>query len=344
MRRLVLFLALVAALLGAVAAFDWWVDPYGEVYKPAALTAALDATPNCLVSEELVGTRYFNFKLDVFHHRPVRTFVAGSSRVLKLRSHPGERSFANLGFPGTAPETLLPLFKALPAAPVQTVYVGVEAFWFNSRFAVPSYRPTAYQTGRYLLSRSTFEQAFKISRQAHYILFHRWRKEQVGTSCVIGRISPAIAWKVDGSREWSWELDPARFPKFTAPRYTGNLVTARNGYYADWKALDARRIQLLEQALAFARSRGWRVVGFAPPEPSLFLHALETDPRLAPRWQAFLDLMPRLFKREGFVWAGLWDGRADGCRRSDFPDQFHSDAACSDRVRVRLDEAARALN
>ena len=342
MRRLVLFLALAFALLGAIAAFDWWVDPYGEVYKPAALRDATSG--NCLVSQELVGTRYFSFKLDVFHQRPVRTFVVGSSRVLKLQSHPGEESFANLGFPGTAPETLVPLFKALPAKPVQTVYLGVEAFWFNSRFVVPPYRPSAYDTGRYLLSRSTFEQAFKISRQAHYILFHRWRKEPIGTTCVIGRLYPSIAWKVDGSREWSWELDPVRFSKFHASPYTGNLATARNGYYADWHALDARRVELLDKALAFAQSRGWRVVGFAPPEPPLFLHALETDPRLAPRWHTFLHVMPRVFARHGFAWAGLWNGRADGCTRSDFPDEFHSDAACSDRVRIRLDEAARALH
>jgi hypothetical protein len=344
MRRLVVFLAVVAVLLGAVAAFDWWVDPYGEVYKPAALQTALAAKPSCLVSEELVGTRYFDFKLDVFRHRPVRTFVAGSSRVLKIRSHPGELSFANLGFPGTAPETLVPLFEALPAKPAQTVYLGVEAFWFNSRFAVPRLEPTAYQTAQYLLSRSTFEQAFKIAREAHYILFHRWRKEAVGASCVVGRIFPAIAWKVDGSREWSWELDPKRFSKFTAPRYTGDLATARNGYYADWNALDPKRVELLSRALAFAKRRGWRVVGFAPPEPPRFLHALETDPRLAPQWDAFLQLMARVFRRQGFVWAGLWNGRADGCGGNDFPDGFHSDAACSDRVRVRLDEAARRLH
>ena len=100
-------------------------------------------------------------------------------------------------------------------------------------------------------------------------------------------------------------------------------------------------MHVLEQALALARQRGWHVVGFAPPEPPQYLRLLDTDPRLAPRWRAFLRLMPALFAREGATWAaGISDGRALGCRPSDFPDAFHSDAACSARVRARLDAAA----
>ena len=337
MRRLAFFLVVVAALLGGAAAFDWWIDPFGDLYKPAALTAALDAHPNCLVSQELVGARYLPFKLDVFHRRPTATFVVGSSRVLKIESHPGERTFANLGFPGTAPETILSLFRALPAKPAQTVYVGVEAFWFNAHYVVPVYRPSAYQLARYLLSRATFQFAVKFVRQGHYILYDRWRREQVGHRCVIGRLFPSIAWNVDGSRVWSWELDPKRFPKLRPPPFTTDLATLRNGYYDDWARLDEHRVQVLEQALALARSRGWHVVGFAPPEPQQYLRLLETDPRLAPRWHEFLRLMPRLFAREGFTWVGLWDGQALGCRSADFPDAFHSDAACSAKVRARLD-------
>jgi hypothetical protein len=340
MRRLAVFLAVIVVLLAGAAAFDWWVDPFGDIYKPGALTAALDAHPNCLVSQELVGARYFAFKLDVFHRRPTRRFVVGSSRVLKIQSHPGERSFANLGFPGSSPETILALFRALPAKPAQTVYLGVEAFWLNQHYAVPVYRPGTYAVARYLLSRATFQFAVKYVRQGHYILFHRWQREQVGRSCVIGRLYPSIAWKVDGSRTWSWELAPTIFPKFRQPAYTTDLATLRNGYYDRWSSLDERRIRVLEQALTLARQRGWRVVGFAPPEPAQYLRLLETDPRVAPRWQAFLRLMPALFARQGFTWAGLWDGRALGCKPADFPDAFHSDAACSARVRTRLDAAA----
>jgi hypothetical protein len=51
--------------------------------------------------------------------------------------------------------------------------------------------------------------------------------------------------------------------------------------------------------------------------------------------------MPHLFARYGAEWADVVDGRRLGCRPSDFPDAFHTDAACSARLRERLDEAAR---
>jgi hypothetical protein len=339
MRRLVLFISLALALLAVVAAFDWWVDPYGDVWKPAALADAREG--GCLVSQELIGARYYSFKLDVFEHRPTRTFVVGSSRVLKIAAHPGEESFANLGYPGSGPETILKLFRALPARPTQTVYVGVEAFWLNDGYVLPDTDPSDSNVAEYLLSRSVFEQSVSLSRQAHYIATDRWRRTTVGDECVIGRIYPSIAWRVDGSRVWSWELDPKRYPKFGVTPYTGDLSTWRGGYFADWHSLDERRIRALEQALALARARGWHVVGFAPPEPPHMLRLLGTDPRLAPRWHGFLRLMPRLFARFGFQWVSTEDGRRLGCRPSEFPDAYHTDAACSLRVRNQLDEAAR---
>jgi hypothetical protein len=335
MRRLVVFLAVAAALLAAVAAFDWRVDPYGEVWKPGATADA--RADGCLVSEELIGSRYLAFKLDVFHHRPTRTIVVGSSRMLKLRSHPGERSFSNLGYPGTAPETILHLFHVLPATPRQTVYLGVEAFWFNPGFSVPDTDPSAYRIGEYLLSRSTFRTAFHLAHQAHFVATERWHRSQLGPACVIDRLSPAIEWRADGSRVWAWELDAKRFPPFTRSPFDGDLATWRNGFYGDWHRFDTGRLQVLDRALALARRRGWKVVGFAPPEPPDELHVIETDPRIAPQWTAFLRAMPSLFRRHGFRWAGI----PVACPERDFPDAFHSGAVCSDRLRERLDKIAR---
>ncbi len=93
MGRLVAFLGTAAVLLVALAAFNWWVDPFGEFWKPAAVQDARAARPQCLVSHELIGGEYLPFKLDVFRSRPTRTFVTGSSRVLKIGAWPGERDF-----------------------------------------------------------------------------------------------------------------------------------------------------------------------------------------------------------------------------------------------------------
>lgn len=339
MKRLVLFVVLAALVLAVFGSLTWWVDPLGEVWKPDAYAAA--RRDGCLLSEELVGNRYYSFKLAVFHARPTRTFVVGSSRVLKIASHPGERTFANLGYPGTAPSTLLSLFRALPAAPVQTVYLGVEAFWFNRRYAVPDTNPSTYHVLEYLLSRSAFWTSYQQFRLLWYVRPpHRWRITTVGRRCTVARGYPAINWNTDGSRVWSWELDPKTYGKLQVTPFSAGLALWRNGYYDDWHSLDAARLAQLGRVLALARARHWRVIGFAPPEPSQLERRLDTDPRLAPEWHAFLRLMPRLFTRYHDRWIGL----AVHCPASEFPDEFHSDAACSDRLRARLDEAARHLD
>ncbi len=339
MRKLILFISIALAALTAIAALNWWVDPFGEIWKPGALADA--QASGCLISQELIGVRYYTFKLAVFHDRPTRTFVVGSSRVLKIGSHPGESTFANLGYPGSAPETILKLFHALPAKPTQTVYMGVEAFWLNSHYTVPDTDPSDYKIAEYLISRSALWDSLTLANQVPYVRPpHRWRRTEVGNRCTIGRTYPSINWRLDGSRVWSWELDPKRFPKFSATSFTGDLAAWRNGYYADWRSLDASRVHLLEEALALARERGWRVIGFAAPEPAPMLRVLNTDPRVAPRWHAYLRLMPRLFARDGFAWVGL----GVSCPTAQFPDAFHTDAVCSTRLRARLDEAARRLH
>lgn len=334
MRRLVLFLALTIALLAGAAAFDWWIDPFGQVWKPEVLATARQQ--HCLVSEELIGSRYWSFKRSVFFHRPTRAFVVGSSRVLKLS---GGAHFSNLGYPGSAPETILRLFRSLPARPTQTVLLGVEGFWFNSRYALPATDLSPYQVLEYLLARRTFTRAVSLSRQSAQLPWHRWRREGLGGLCVLDRFNPAIAWRLDGSRVWGWELDPARFPKFGGGAFTGDLQTWRNGYFADWASLDESRVHALEHALRIAQSRHWTVIGFPPPEPPRALHVLETDPRLAAQWNAYLRLMPRLFRRHGFRWVDTLDGAKLGCKLSDFPDLFHTDARCSHLLLHRLRSA-----
>jgi hypothetical protein len=333
MRRLALFLGLVVALLAAAAVFDWWVDPFGQVWKPAVMDAARSS--GCLVSEELIGSRYWSFKRDVFFHRPTRTFVVGSSRVLKIAARPGDGSFSNLGYPGTAPETILRLFRSLPAKPTQTVYLGVEAFWFNSRYTLPETDLSHWRVLEYLLARRTFTRAVSLSRQSKQLPQHRWRREVVGGRCVLDRFTPTITWRADGSRVWGWELDPSRFPKFSGGGFHGDFATWRNGYYADWQRLDDRRLAVLGEALDLAKRRGWTVIGFAPPEPP---HALQVLATLPP-WRQFLRDVPRLFEQHGFRFVQTEDGAKLGCRRADFPDLFHTDARCSNLLRQALTAA-----
>lgn len=340
MARLLAFLGTAAVLLGAGAALNWWVDPFGEFWKPAAVQDARASRPPCLVSHELIGGEYLPFKLDVFRSRPTHTFVTGSSRVLKIGSWPGERTFANLGMPVISPEIVLRELQALPRAGPQTMYLGVESFWLNPAFKGFDVSAGFEQRARYVLSRSAFEESVRILRRAPYVFLHRWHKNQVGSACVIGRARPALAWKLDGSRVWSFELDPRTYHPAVDP-FTTDLSKLRTGIYADWTQLSTERLQALEQVLALARSRGWRVVGFTPPDGARYLRFFASNPVIGPRWRAFRRLMPTLFHRYGYQWLDFHDARSIPCRQSDFVDGgYHTNAACSMRMRKRLDAAA----
>jgi lysophospholipase L1-like esterase len=341
MARLVVFLGTAGVLLAVCAGLNWWVDPFGEFWKPAAVEDARASRPQCLVSHEVIGGEYLPFKLDVFRSRPTRTFVTGSSRVLKIGAWPGERTFANLGMPVISPEIVLKELRALPARPAQTMYLGVEAFWLNPNFKGFDVSPSFEQRARYILSRSAFDESVRIIRRAPYVLLHRWRKERVGSSCVIGRSRPALAWRLDGSRVWSFELDPSTYHPAVDP-FTTDLSRLRTGIYDNWTELSAERVRTLEQVLALARARGWRVVGFTPPDGARYLRFFASNHVIGPRWRAFARLMPRLFARYGYRWLDLRDARSIPCRQSDFVDGgYHTDAACSMRMRRRLDAAAR---
>jgi lysophospholipase L1-like esterase len=340
MARLVVFLGTAAVLLLGLGALNWWVDPFGEFWKPAAVRDAEAARPQCLVSHEVIGGEYLPFKLDVFRSRPTRTFVTGSSRVLKIGSWPGERSFANLGMPVMSPEILLQELRALPANRRETVYLGVESWWLNDNFKGFDVSPGFEQRARYLLSRSAFDESVRIIRRAPYVFLHRWRKQQVGSACVIGRSRPALAWQLDGSRVWSFELDPGTYHPAIDP-FTTDLSKLRTGNYVRWTKISESRLHVLEQVLALARARDWRVVGFTPPDGDRYLRFFASNNVIGPRWRAFGRLMPRLFARYGYRWLDFRNARSIPCSQSDFVDGgYHTNAACSMRMRQRLDAAA----
>jgi lysophospholipase L1-like esterase len=84
------------------------------------------------------------------------------------------------------------------------------------------------------------------------------------------------------------------------------------------------------------------VVGFTPPDGARYLRFFASNPVIGPRWREFAKLMPKLFRRYGYRWLDFRRAASIPCRQSDFVDGgYHTDAACSMRMRKRLDDAAR---
>src|SRR5436190_24123144 len=116
MTRVAAFVAVVGVVLGAVAALDWWIDPFLDRYDGAPLAAALAEPKPCFVGWDVFSLRAWpQLKLDYFRRREARIVVVGTSRAGKIGAHRGEARFANLILPGTGPETIAPLLRRLPA-------------------------------------------------------------------------------------------------------------------------------------------------------------------------------------------------------------------------------------
>jgi hypothetical protein len=348
-RRLLLFIGLVAALLGTGAIATWRVDPFSQFYDPAVIAAAEDSPRPCLISNGVVGPNgWLPFKFDLFRRRVARTVVLGSSRVLKIASHPGERDFVNLGIPGTGIDTVKGIFERLRAQHHGrlTVYLGVELFWFNHTYSstVPL-RVSFLDDLRYLLDRQNVQTSLRVLRARPGRLIHRWHISHVGGRCVVDlpdspvRSGNVDAWEVDGSFQYRFELVSTAPP--AAGEYVQDLVTFQSPYYRDWNGLDRKRIETLADALAFARRVGWNVVGFAPPYSRRYRTRLVTAPQTAPEWSAFGKAIIPLFGRYGFSFLDLRDVASIPCANTDFVDEgVHPNATCAERLRRRLDAAA----
>lgn len=340
MRALAAFFAALAAVLGTVALVNWRTDLEGEFYDGAAVAAA--QRHSCLVSDELVGTvSHLPFKLDLLRLRPRRRAILGSSRVLRVQSHPEESDFVNLAFPGMTPEAIEELARNLPARPL-TLYVGTEVFWFNPSFPVRPFRPSVSSRVRYLLNAGTLRASASLLREAPSLAFDRWRALRVGKICVLGRTAPTLTWRLDGARVYSFELDPTKPVPPPLP-YTTDLDELRAGLYRDWRGrFDHGRLESLERILALASRRGWRVVGFAPPDGKRYVRLFNASPASREPWRVFWREVPAAFRRHGFPFLDLHEMNRIPCSERQFVDDgYHVDAACAARIRARLDSAAR---
>ena len=272
MRLSIIFVCIVAAIAVAAAAVNYAVDPGSEFYDHRAYVAS--AKNGCLLADDLVGSAsYPAFKRDVLHRIRPRTVVLGSSRVLKIASHPGERRFANLGMPliGTRQlaEMADDLARVAGSHPL-TVYVGVEFTWFNPDpprvLADPPFEQSFFEKVSYLLSRDRLRQSVRMLRADRSVALGGWRQERIGNYCVVDRTAPYVAWRPDGSRLYNFELDPKQPPLYQEP-FSRDLTQIRAAEYSGFGGKFAwNRLRAFERTLATMRRRGWRVVGFAPPD------------------------------------------------------------------------------
>jgi hypothetical protein len=234
MRRVLLLIGAIALVVAGIAALNAAVDPKDEFYSGDALSAALAS--KCLLAYDAVGERsYPKLKRDLFTHtRPARV-VLSSDGV----GRPG----VELGFPGFAPSDVLTMIRYLtetvPAGRKLRIAIVTQPLWFDAQTRAGRSEASTLSKIGYLVSPATLRSTLDLMRRSRTLAFTGWQKEQAGRRCVVDRGSPRPAFRIDGT--------------FTAPAPQP----------ATSPAFAFERLTSVDEALALAARRSWRVAGLS---------------------------------------------------------------------------------
>ena len=119
------------------------------------------------------------------------------------------------------------------------IAIVTEPSWFDPKTPAAHSQRSALSKLGYLVSPSTLGSTLNLMRRSRTLAFTGWQKEQVGRRCVVDRGSPRPAFRLDGT--------------FTAP--------AR--HFPVSRAFAWDRLTPLDDALALAAGRSWRVAGLS---------------------------------------------------------------------------------
>jgi hypothetical protein len=146
-----------------------------------------------------------------------------------------------------------------------SVYIVTDVAWFDPHVHLTASRASLASQAGYLLSPWTLASSLDLMRRSRTLAFSGWEKERVDGHCFVDRGSPQPAWRADGT--------------LTGGR-TSSASSAPRAFAWD-------RLSSLDDALAIARSRGWRVVGLS---------------RASPRWDVYERELRALFAKHGYPW------------------------------------------
>ena len=233
MRRILLVLCVIAAIVAAVAAFNGLVDPEDEFYSGEALSAALAS--NCLLAYDVTSRSYPELKQDLFRRKHPTRVVLSSDGAAR----PG----LELGFPGFAPDDVLAMLRyltqAVPDGRKLRVAVVTQPSWFDARALDGASGGSALVEAR--LPRQP-EDARLVARSHAPLGDARLHRLAEGARRSPLRRRPAAR------RHTAFRLDGT----FYAPE-----SRVASGEFA-WE-----RLTPVDDALALAKRRGWRVAGIS---------------------------------------------------------------------------------
>jgi len=233
LRRTLLGAGVIVLVVAAIAALNGIVDPKDEFYSGDALSAALAS--KCLLAYDVAERSYPELKRDLFRRtHPTRVVLSSDGAA-----RPG----LELGFPGFGPSetltTMRYLVEAVPEKRKLRVAIVTEPAWFDPETPSKDFDTSDIAKLSYLVSPWTLGSTLDLMRDSRTLAFTGWQKEQAGRRCVVDRGSPTPAFGLDGT--------------FTAP--------ASEPAPSDGFAFE--RLTPVDEALALAERRRWRVAGLS---------------------------------------------------------------------------------
>jgi hypothetical protein len=233
-RRVLLVVGVIALFVAAIAVLNAIVDPKDEFYSGDALSAALAS--NCRLAYDVVAEHsYPEVKRDLFRRTQPTRVVLSSDGVAR----PG----AELGFPGFGPNEVLTMMRYVTEAVADKrklrIAVVTQPSWFDAQTPTEDFGESGLSKLGYLVSPSTLGSTLDLMRRSRTLAFTGWQKEQIGRRCVVDRGSPRPAFRLDGTFT-ARAPQPAASPMFAFERLTP-----------------------LDDALALAERRSWRVAGLS---------------------------------------------------------------------------------
>src|SRR5205085_2971266 len=133
--------------------------------------------------------------------------------------------------------TMRYLADAVPDRRRLRIAIVMQSSWFDPKTPATRFDESLASKLDYLLSPSTLGSTLDLMRRSRTLAFTGWQREQLGRRCVVDRGAPRPAFRVDGT------------------------FTAAAPEPATSRAFAFERLTPVDDALALAAGRNWRVAG-----------------------------------------------------------------------------------
>ncbi len=281
----------------------------GDLWTPQyALNQQQQSAQESIYGPGVFSDQFNIYKLSGIRYRQPSILSIGSSRVMQMRDfmfHPLKKQFYNGGgllrnaFDLQAFAKML-AHEELPLPKV--IIVGLDPWWLRTNYGKTTwlYDPDEHysfaghiEAFRHILKTGSLQNVFSATLTSKSSGFEY---DAIGTSA---RIDGA-GFRRDGSSLYPPKMlldfleTPVYVDRESPPIIDRIQMTKRE--FSLPAIIDAKRVNLILEALVMIQEKGVEVIAFMPPFSTEAFEALETSPPLSQWWNFYIDEFPTMIK------------------------------------------------